>query len=142
MRVFGAVESPVVTAILALRVPTSRLVAAPGSWRCNLHLKIVAELPQFLCRARVLEENSIDLKRIKFAGTVAIDGVPDTVHKVTELRIVVIRDHQARCPSLRFAGHKSEVTYGLAPRSGMSMRCARLHQKPLHGPGQGDNSLL
>lgn len=38
--------------------------------RCYLHLEVVAELPQSLCRARVLEEDSIDVERINFAKLV------------------------------------------------------------------------
>src|SRR6188472_1856457 len=72
----------------------------PDHVRCNLHLEIVAELPQFLCRTGVLEENSIDFESIEFAGAVAINGVAYTVHKFTQLRVVVIRDHRARRPSL------------------------------------------
>jgi hypothetical protein len=77
---------------------------------------MVAELPQLLRRARILEQSPVNFERVKFAGTVAIDGVPDTVNEVTQLRLVVVRDHQARRPSLRLTGHMSEVTHGLASR--------------------------
>jgi hypothetical protein len=70
------------------------------------------------CRVRVLEEDSIDAERINFASKVAIDGFPDTSDKLAQLRIVVIRDQRARRPSLRPAGHESEVTHGLVPRNG------------------------
>jgi len=82
----------------------------------NLHGEMGAELPQLLRRARILEQSPVNFECVKFAGTVAIDGVPDTVHEVTQLRVVVIRDHRARRPSLRLAGHTSEVTHGLASR--------------------------
>jgi hypothetical protein len=81
-------------------------------------LEVVAELPQFLRRARVLKEHSIDVERIKFAGTEAIDGVADTSDKVTQLCDVVFRNHRTRRPALRLARHRSEVTHGLAPDSG------------------------
>jgi hypothetical protein len=72
-------------------------------------LEIVAELPQFLCRARVLEENSIDVERIKFAATVAIDSGPDMRDELSQLHVVVIRDQRTRRSSLRLAGHESRL---------------------------------
>jgi hypothetical protein len=48
----------------------------PDQRRCKLHLEVVAELPQLLRRLRVLEENSIDIEGVQFAGSVAIDGFP------------------------------------------------------------------
>jgi hypothetical protein len=86
--------------------------------RCNLHVEVVAELPQFLCCARVLEEDSIDVGCIDFSGTVAIDGFPDTSDELAQLRVVVVRDHRTRRASFRLAGHESEVTHELAVRSG------------------------
>src|SRR3954452_6194958 len=104
--------------------------------RCNLHLEVVAELPQFLCCARVLEEDSIDFQCINFAGTVAIDGFPDTSDELTQLRVVVVRDHRARRPSFRLAGHKSEVTHGLVPRSGKARKLGRYALNAATDPGE------
>ena len=81
--------------------------------RCNLYLEVVAELPQFLRRTGVLEENSIDFERLEFAGAVSIDGGAHTVNKFTKLSVVVSRDYQARRPSFRFAGHEYEATHRL-----------------------------
>lgn len=74
----------------------------PDHGRCNLHLEVVAELPLFLFSTGVLEENPIDFERLKFAGTVAIDGVADKVHKIAQLGVVVIRN-RARRLSLRLS---------------------------------------
>lgn len=65
----------------------------PNEARCNLHLEVVAELPKFLRRTGVLEENSIDFECIEFASPVAIDGVADMVNEYAQLRIVVIRNY-------------------------------------------------
>src|SRR5215217_7933907 len=78
--------------------------------RCNLHREEAAELPQLLRRPGVLEENVIDLEGVNRAGTVAIDGLPNAGDKVSQLRLVVLRDHGARCSSLRLAGHEYEAT--------------------------------
>jgi len=75
-------------------------------------LEVVAELPQFLRGARVLEEDSIDVEGINIAGTVTIDDFPDTSDKLAQLRVVVGRDHRARCPSFQHARHESKVTHG------------------------------
>ena len=64
-----------------------------------------------------LATREYDVERIQLAGAVAIDGVADTGDKSTQLRVVAIRHHRARRPSLRLAGHESEVTHGLAPRA-------------------------
>jgi hypothetical protein len=75
-----------------------------------------------LCCARVLEEDSIDVECIKFAGTVAIDRFTDTTDEFAQLRVVVVRDHRARRPSFRLAGHESEATHRLVSRSGRARR--------------------
>ena len=86
----------------------------PNHGRCDLYLEVVAELPQLLRRAGVLEENPINFDRTELAGTVAIDGAAHLVNKLTKLRVVVVRDNQARRPSFRFAGHEYEATHGIA----------------------------
>ena len=111
-----------VTALSVRRVPTSRLVLLSDHGRCNLHVEVVAELPQFLCSTRVLEEDSIDVECINFTGTVAIDGFADTCDEFAQLRLVVVRDHRARRPSFRLAGHESEVTHRLVSRIGRARR--------------------
>lgn len=51
----------------------------------------------------------IDVGRVELAGTVAIDGVPNAGDKFPQLRLVVVRDHQARRSSLRLAGHEQRL---------------------------------
>jgi hypothetical protein len=75
-----------------------------------LGLKVVAELPQLLRRAGVLEQNSINVERVELAGTVAIDGLTDAGDKVSQLCLVVVRDHGPRRSTLRLAGHESEAS--------------------------------
>jgi hypothetical protein len=58
----------------------------------------------------------IDVEGVKRAGTVAIDGLPDAGDKVSQLRLVVLRDHGARCSSLQLAGHEYEATQSPASR--------------------------
>jgi len=79
----------------------------PDHRRRLLYLKVVAELPQLLGRAGVLEDNSIDVERVELARTVAIDGLTDAGHKVSQLRLVVVRDHGPRRTTLRLAGHET-----------------------------------
>jgi hypothetical protein len=70
--------------------------------RCgNLHLAKIAVLPQFLRRSRILEQNSINLEGVKLAGPVAINSLANAGDKVSQLGLVVFRDHRSRCPSLR-----------------------------------------
>jgi hypothetical protein len=87
----------------------------PDHGRGNLHLEVVAELPQFFCSAGVLEENSIDVERIKLASTVAIDGFPDTRDQFSQLRVVIVHDHRARGLTLRLARHGFEATHRASP---------------------------
>jgi DNA-binding NarL/FixJ family response regulator len=94
-----------------------RCALPPVAWwlvldhgRCSLHLKRVAGLPQILRRPGVLEENSINVERVEFAGTVAIDSFPNANDKFSQLCVVVVRDHRARRSPLRLAGHKREAT--------------------------------
>jgi hypothetical protein len=42
---------------------------------------------------RVLEENLINVERVEFAGTVAIDGLTNAGDKFSQLCAVVVRDH-------------------------------------------------
>jgi len=77
---------------------------------CNLRLELVAELPQLLRRPRVLEDDAIDFERIQLAGTVAVNGFPDVGDQLSQLRVVVGRDHRTRCSSLRLVRHDHEAT--------------------------------
>jgi hypothetical protein len=43
-----------------------------------------------------LEENLINIERVKLAGTVAIDRLPNVGDKFSQLCVVVVRDHRAR----------------------------------------------
>jgi hypothetical protein len=79
--------------------------------RCDLHVKAVAELPQLLRCSRVLEEHTIDLEGIQFTGTVAIDSLPDSSNKRSQLRGVIVRNHRTRSLPLRLAGHGNEATH-------------------------------
>ena len=87
----------------------------PDHRRRILYLEVVAELPQLLGRAGVLEENSINLEWVELAGTVAIDGLTDTGDKVSQLCLVVVRDHGPRRSTLRLAGHETEATQESGP---------------------------
>jgi hypothetical protein len=120
----------------------------PDHGRGNLHWEVVAELPQFFCSAGVLEENSIDVERIKLASTVAIDGFPDTRDQFSQLRVVIVRDHRARGLTLRLASHGFEAThrasptslhFDAAPRGGMSHGWPQMRPgeiRPERGPGR------
>lgn len=77
--------------------------------RCDLHLKDVAELPQFLRGSRVLEKNTIDLEGIQFTGPVAIDSLPDASNKRSQLCAVIVRNDRTRSPSLRLARHGTRL---------------------------------
>ena len=74
----------------ALQPPSWSSAFPPVGWwlvpdqrRCNLHLEGVAELPQLLRRPRVLEENLINVERVKLAGTVPVDGLPNAGDKAS-----------------------------------------------------------
>ena len=101
---------------------------------CRLRRELVAELPQFLRRPRLLEENLIDFEGVKGAGTVATDSLPNAGDELFQLRLVVLRDHGARCLSLRLAGHEYEATQ-TQPRSGTPA------SRALGGMGDGMKSL-
>jgi hypothetical protein len=81
----------------------------PGHRRI-LYLEVVAVPPQLVGPAGVLEENSINVERVELAGTVAIDGLTDAGDKVSQLCLVVVRDHGPRRSTLRLAGHETEAT--------------------------------
>ena len=82
--------------------------------RGDLYLEVVAELPQLLRRPRVLEENTIDLEGIQFAGTVAVDGLPDAIDKCSQLCAVIVGNHGTSRLSLQLAGHTTEATQNRA----------------------------
>ena len=52
----------------------------------------------------------INVERVKLAGAVAIDSIPNPRDKLSQLCMVVVRDHRARRSSLRLAGHEHEAT--------------------------------
>lgn len=58
--------------------------------RCDLHVKVVAELPQLLGRSRVLEDGTVDLEGIQFTGPVSIDSFPDASNKRSQLCVVIV----------------------------------------------------
>jgi hypothetical protein len=78
--------------------------------RSNFHLGVVAELPQLFSRPRVLGENLIDVEGIKIAGAMAIDGLSDVGEEFVQLRLVVVRDQDARRSSLRLVRHANETS--------------------------------
>jgi hypothetical protein len=88
-----------------------------------------------------LEENLINIERVKLAGTVAIDRLPNVGDKFSQLCVVVVRDHRARRSPLRLAGHQCEATQESSPaaarlvtvcRAGTG-RVARLPRAVRHG---------
>jgi hypothetical protein len=78
-----------------------------------------------------LEENLINVERVEFVGTVAIDGLPNAGDKFSQLCVVVVRDHRARRSSLRLAGHEYEATQA----SGLAAACADIVRRVLAGHG-------
>jgi len=78
-----------------------------------------------------VEENVVDLERVELAGPVAIDGLPDSGDKISQLCLVVVRDHRARRSSLRLAGHEYEATQA----SGLAAACADIVRRVLAGHG-------
>jgi hypothetical protein len=67
------------------------MLAYPGGR--HLHRQVVAELPQLRCRARVLEEDAIDLEGSELASSVAINGICDMLDESAQLSVVVLTDH-------------------------------------------------
>jgi hypothetical protein len=59
--------------------------------RCDIHLEVVAELPELLRRPGVLKEDLIDVECVQLAGTMAIDSLPDAGDKLSQLCAVVVR---------------------------------------------------
>ena len=96
--------------------------------RCDLHVKVVAELPQLLGRSRVLEESTIDLEGIQFTGPVSIDSLPDASNQRSQLCAVIVRNHLTRSPSLRLAGHAMRG-YSLSARRPSSSRQAPVRSR-------------
>jgi hypothetical protein len=67
--------------------------------RCNLDLEVVAVLPEFLRRTRILEQNAVDVEGVELAGAVAIDSLTNAGDKVSQRCWVVLLNHRARCSS-------------------------------------------
>jgi hypothetical protein len=67
----------------------------PDQRRGELHLDVIAELPQLLGRARVLEQNAVELEGVELAGAVAIDSLADAGDEVAQLGFVVFGDQRA-----------------------------------------------
>jgi hypothetical protein len=88
----------------------------PDHRRRNLHLEIIAVLPKLLRRSGLLEQNLVDLEGVKLAGAVAIHTLTDTGNKVSQLGLVIFRDHRASYSSLGLARHEYETTLGVRPR--------------------------
>jgi hypothetical protein len=121
LRVPRTAACPVVLCAAAAERPPSSLSGSsafpPVVWRLlpdhgcrQLHLEVVAELPQLFRRSVVLKEHLIDAEGVKLAGTVAIDGLCDVGDERPQLGLVVVRDHRTRRMSLRLVGHETEVT--------------------------------
>jgi hypothetical protein len=66
--------------------------------RRNLNVQLVPELAQFSGRARVREEDLVDIERIQCAGAVAIDGIAGRGDEYPQLGIGVLGDHGASDP--------------------------------------------
>jgi hypothetical protein len=123
----------VFTASVEHRAPTSREVVAPGA-------SPLRSPPGGSCRTSTAPSppgstgrELIDVEGVERAGTVAIDGLANVGDKVSQLRLVVLRDHGARCLSLRLAGHKYEATQS-QPRSGNTGWVARTAGEAWQGP--------
>jgi hypothetical protein len=69
--------------------------------RRNLDPEVVAVLPEFFRRTRILEQNAVDVEGVELAGAVAIDSLTNAGDKVSQLCLVVLRNHRARCSSRR-----------------------------------------
>ena len=72
----------------------------PDHRRCDLRREVVAVLPQLLRRSGVLEQNLVDVEGVKLASAVAIDGLTNAGNEVSQLGLVIRRDHRASYSSL------------------------------------------
>lgn len=71
----------------------------------DLDVGKIAELPQLLGGARILEHHRVDVEGVQFTGSVAVDGVGHVLDKPIELLLVVGGDLLACYPPLGLAGH-------------------------------------
>jgi hypothetical protein len=62
-----------------------------------------------LRRSRILEENTIDLEGIQFAGPVAVHSLPEASNQLSQLCAVIVGNHPTRSPSLRLARHGTRL---------------------------------
>ena len=109
MRNVRAASSQPVTAPLARHAPTSRSVDARVSRPPPTPQVAGCITSEFLCRARVMEEDVVDFEGSELASSVAIDGVCDMLDESAQPSVVVLADHRARGLSLRLAGHESRL---------------------------------
>ena len=72
----------------------------------EVHLQLIAELPQLSCRTRVLEQNPIDIEGIQFTGPMTINSVRDVGDQRVQLGLVIPRDDRTRLTPLRLVGHR------------------------------------
>jgi hypothetical protein len=76
----------------------------------ELDVRSVAELPELLRRTAVLEDDLVNLEGIELTGTKAVDSLPYTLDKFSQLGLVILRNGLACGSPLGLAGHTSEAT--------------------------------
>ena len=64
--------------------------------RRELDIHHVAELPELLRCAGVLEQDLVDVEGVHLAGTVAVDGITDTHYEFSQPDLVICR-HRLAC---------------------------------------------
>ena len=63
----------------------------------ELDIVEIAELPQLFCRARVLEEDPVDVEGIEVPGSEVLQGIADAGEQLPQLFFVVGGDGLASC---------------------------------------------
>lgn len=71
----------------------------------DLRRDLIAELPQFLRRPRVLKEDLVDIGRIQLTGSIPIDGLLDMRQELDQLRLVISRHGSERPATFGLVGH-------------------------------------
>jgi len=89
---------------------------------CDLDIAQVAELPQFLGGAGVLEDHLVDIEGVELRGSVPVDGVGQTFDESVELFFVIGPDLLSGCPALCLGGHRVRLA---AERVGIHCRTSR-----------------
>lgn len=90
----------------------------------------VAELPQFLRGAALLEHDLVGFEGIEFAGAKAVNGFAYVTDKFGQPSFVVRRNRPACRLSLRLGGHMSEAAGPRAPQvHGEVLDCASSGQR-------------